>query len=451
MIVRRLPHILAVLLVALFFAEGFFTICRPVLNKVLSTVYQDRVPPLDGVVVPHEGPNISLSNVLHHRLQDATEQLFDSHLLQRAAIVRAFNQALWSLTADTYMANGSIIRGKKGTLFEQSYILAYCGLTSTSHTIAPSRGPQSLNAFENSNIEQNLPSADQGHAKQKSQPHSAAESPGLMSFVKRLHAAQKWFAARGQTLIYMLGEAKTTWYANRIPAEFPCPPDKSDPIYAPSLAALKAQNINLVDGRSVLEAARGVVHMDLYPRNGIHWNWLGAALATSAFIDEARMLGNTTLPALSYKVEVLPDEPPYSYDRDLSSLLNLLYPPKGAPSPLIRMHFPATPPRCTLVGVNDSFFSQPAELLQEGNIFRSVELYDYLTLGRQILPQPQRPFVPTSPGVFAPIFKADVIVLEEVETRVGGPYALMFLDLIEHEAKAGTAATRYVPSPGCRL
>jgi hypothetical protein len=42
-----------------------------------------------------------------------------------------------------------------------------------------------------------------------------------------------------------------------------------------------------------------------------------------------------------------------------------------------------------------------------------------------------------SPEAFAPLLKADVIVLEEVDYRIGGPFVDYFLTLMEHAMQNG--------------
>jgi hypothetical protein len=406
MLLRKLPNILASLFFLVLLLAGILTVVRPVLSEALDWMYRDRVPALVGIEMAHEPPTLSVQTLFDHSFQNASEWWVSAHLPQRALIVRSFNQALWRMFGSSYMASGGIVRGVGGVLFEKSYILAHCGI---------------------------LP---------------ATNIPALPRFAARLSAAQKWFASRGQLLIYMLGEAKTSWFSDRIPSEFPCPTNRLDPGYVPAREALTAAGVDFVDGRKVLEAARQDVGINLFPRNGLHWNWLGAALASEALIRQLRALGAGGLPDLSYNVTVEPDELMHSYDRDLADLLNLLYPLQGAPSPQLQVHA-WDKPACTLAAVSDSFFSQPADLLQKGGIFRRIEINRYLTLGRQILPDPQEhPINVTAPDAYASLLTADVIVLEEVETRIGGPYALMFLDIVEQQMVRAPTEQR-AASPGC--
>jgi hypothetical protein len=44
------------------------------------------------------------------------------------------------------------------------------------------------------------------------------------------------------------------------------------------------------------------------------------------------------------------------------------------------------PARCSLVAVNDSFMHQPGFLLQEGGVFRSVEVNSYFYMERRRFP-----------------------------------------------------------------
>jgi hypothetical protein len=374
---------------------GFLTVLRPWLVQPAAWLYYGLVPELWGVVRDNGGvPMLNADNVLSGRLQRALETWVSENIPQRDLVVRGLNEFMWRSFGTSFMSNGTIVLGKERTLFEMGYILSYCGL------------------------------------------QEAPDTERLRNFAMRMRAAQEWFARRGQTFVYMLAPVKTSWFPDRIPSSFPCPTEKRDRIYRQVVAVLSAEGVNVVDARAALEAVRvDQLAVELFPRNGTHWNWLGAAMAANAIVDKVRSLDLPDLPRLSYKVQTEPDE--LSFDRDLSALLNLLSRPPGAPSPVII----ATPQHgrstdCTFAAVNDSFLHQPAYLLQTGGIFRNVETNSYFNLDRRHFPDWRAyPVDLTAPNAYAFLFAADVVVLEEIESRVGGPFAMQFLELVEREQK----------------
>jgi hypothetical protein len=141
-------------------------------------------------------------------------------------------------------------------------------------------------------------------------------------------------------------------------------------MYDLAIRALQSKGINVVDARAALEAARfGRLPAELFPRNGTHWNWLGAATAANALVDKVRSLGLPDLPHLSYDVTIEPDELPNSFDRDLSDLLNLLITPRGDPSPILRIK---------------------ARQTKSLGVFPSVETNSYFNLARRHFPKGSR-------------------------------------------------------------
>jgi hypothetical protein len=403
-----LPKVLAGALFAVMLALGLLTVLRPWAEVRAPWIYRDLVPELVGVQVATDRPVLSVAEISSGRLQHAADIWVGEHLPQRPLLVRSFNEALWRSFGTSYMSGGQIVSGKQGTLFDVAYILNYCGV------------------------------------------QKATNLGALPEFARRLRKAQDWFASRGQRFVYLLAPVKTTWFPDRLLSSIPCPEDQRDQDYRPIVATLGASGINLVDSRAVLEDQRDHAPVALFPLNGTHWNWLGAALAANALVDKVRALGLPDLPQLSYDVEVVPRElpGPDSFDLDIASLLNLLVTPRGAPSPVLHFHPPKEPPRCSLVAVNDSFMQQPAYLMQTWGVFSQVQTNAYFKLGRRNFPNWVAQMIdPDAPGAFADLFSADVVVLEEVESRVGGPFALMFLDLVEAEMARSAAPSAANAAP----
>ena len=401
-----LPKLLAVVVLSSMLATGLLTVLRPWVAKPAPWLYHGLAPELRGVLARGDLPLTSIPSILTGRLQRALEIWVGDNIPQRELVVRSFNEFLWRSFGTSVMSNGQIVVGRKRTLFEMGYLLSYCGLQKTT------------------------------------------DADALFDFAKRLRFAQDWFANRGQRFVYMVAPMKVSWFPDRIPSSYPCRDSTRDRIYPLAIRALQSKGINLVDARAALEAARfNRLPVELFPRNGIHWNWLGAATAANALADKVRSLSLPDLPHLSYDVTIESDELPNSFDRDLSDLLNLLITPRGDPSPVLRIkEGQIRSVGCTLAAINDSFLHQPAYLLQTGGVFASVETNSYFNLARRHFPD-WRPYPvdPAAPDAYAFLFSADVVVLEEVENNIGGTLAMRFLDLVERERmRTGSGGTSSV-------
>ena len=374
---------------------GVLTLSRSWLEAWAPGLYRDGQPPLVGVQLPVQQPTAGLAGALDGSLQRAADSWAASEVPYRSLIVRSFNEAVYRIFAASYMNHRTLVFGRRHTLFEELYIEAYCGLR---------------------------------HETDRAQPDA---------FALRLRAAQEWFASRGQLLVYAIVPSKTAWFPDRIGSAFRCAQDSRDHNYTTAIRALSAAGVSFVDGRAALMAARG--HgIDLFPRNGTHWNQLGAAIFVDAFIDALERDGVRGVPRLRYSVTMTPGES--GSDTDLTTLANLLWPPDGAPAPVVQIEPPKIPGTLNLVTVNDSYMILPAWLLASGQVFRQVDFYHYFRMFHRRYPDmAESPVDPSRNADVAPIFAADVILLEEVEARWGGPLAAGFLDLVDRMRATASA------------
>jgi len=401
---RRQPLIL---LLALQGVIGLLTLARSVAGDSAPAVFDGWAPPLIGVTATAPRVRFGIGAVLDGSFQAAAQAWVADHVTQRAAIIRSFDQLLWDGFGDSYMAGGSLVRGKGGALFEQSYILSYCG-------IAP-----------------------------------ATDAAALPGFARRLRAAQDWFTRHGKTMVYYIAPTKTGWFPDRIPDRFPCSPDKGAVALRNAvLTAFDQAGVAYVDGPRALEEQRGHVPIALFPRNGIHWNWLGSAIGTEALLAKLRALGLTGLPALTYDIGVSPDET--GQDSDLATLLNLLWLPPGDPAPTVTVRPPAGPGTLRLAAVNDSFLHYlPMVLLDSGHVFASETVFGYVTGDQRLYKDGQIHLIKADPAAIVKTLRAsDVVVVEEIENRVGGPLSRKFLDMMDAVIAQDPAQPRCVRMDG---
>jgi alginate O-acetyltransferase complex protein AlgJ len=391
-ILRWIPQAVAAAVFLTMLCAGVLVLVRPLLEPTRPWIFRGLVPELAGVRIAREPVALTLPSVMTGHFQKEADSWVGDNVPQRALVVRSFNEALWDTFGGSYMAQGSLVRGRQGTLFEIRYILRYCGIVKS-------------------------------------------DMRDVSAFAARLRKVQDWFAARGQRFVYFLSPPKPYWFPDRIPASFPCGEDVRDKDYAPTVRIMENAGINIVDARAALEKARGTEPAALYPINGIHWNWLGAAVGAQALADKVRSLGVPDLPGLSYTVEIEPDESEAFFDRDLSSLLNLLTLPRGAPAPKLHVvAAPAASSRCRVAAVNTSYLGQPAYLAQTAKIFESFEANYYFFGGRRYLPDwTDHAINRDDPAAYDSIFKADIVILEELGSRIGAPYSLLFLEMVERE------------------
>ena len=138
------------------------------------------------------------------------------------------------------------------------------------------------------------------------------------------------------------------------------------------------------------------------------------------------------LPPFQFSFAFQPSE--REYDADLLDLLNVAHVPASPPAPEVAPVPSAAPIRPSLATVSDSYMRGVLELLQRARSMRHIDAFNYLILERRTFDPvlAPHPIDQNSPSAFAPLLAADMIVPQEVDHRVGGPFVLYFLTLMEH-------------------
>ncbi|MFO4987178.1 hypothetical protein RCK87_25900, partial [Salmonella enterica subsp. enterica serovar 1,4,[5],12:i:-] len=88
-------------------------------------VYADWARPLLGMQVNAPPIEPGARPWLAGEMQAGVDAWVNNHLVQRPAIVRAFNTAQWATFGTSYMASGTLVRGQDSVLFEYSYVGAH--------------------------------------------------------------------------------------------------------------------------------------------------------------------------------------------------------------------------------------------------------------------------------------------------------------------------------------
>jgi alginate O-acetyltransferase complex protein AlgJ len=385
-LVRRLISLLLVMILGI---AGVLALVRPWLLAAAPALYEGLAPPLQGVVniTPPAPPG--LANILAGRTQAAANAAFNTAIPQRAMVVRAFNDLLWWGAGSSYMADKVLLTGRGRELINSNYLSFYCGYIA------------------------------------RPDPEAVAAT------ARRLRRVQDWLDARGTPFAYLLAPSKAAFTHASFETQFPCKVGGDESAYAADVATLRAAGVRVVAGRQVLRANPAPI--PFYPRSGIHWNELGAALITRELVATLRRAG-APLPDFRFETEMLPTE--QGYDVDLLSLMNLGHEPPLQPAPKAIPAVHGGPP-LSLADVSDSYMTSVDELLLRAHVFRHIDTFFYLILARRSWEPAleSHDLDQESPAAFDPLVKADVIVLEEVDYRVGGPFVDYFLTLMEHAMK----------------
>ena len=240
--------------------------------------------------------------------------------------------------------------------------------------------------------------------------------------------------ARGKSFVYLIAPSKVAYMRQKLPRERFCralalsaDTDKR----APFRAALTQQNVPLLDTAELFHRERGNYPIDLFPRGGIHWNLLGAALTLreTTQIFAAQSAGS---PIGDFQFDWRERDVAQGDDRDLVDLLNLLWPDDRYPTATISRRGSgedcAKTPRLLLVG--DSFLRQLVLVASQAPCPPNIDYWSYMRndAGGEILGRfhikageiGEGERVVAVPAQLAESFaQADAVLLEENEYNIG--------------------------------
>jgi alginate O-acetyltransferase complex protein AlgJ len=242
--------------------------------------------PLAGVARPKPA-TWTLDAFLSGETQKEVSNNFGRALPVFPISVRAKNQLIYSLFGES--AAPGVAVGRNGQLFEQIYIDEFC-----------KRG-------------------------------GAPDEPRIAQWAEAIREIQQGVEAAGKSFVYLISPSKAARYAEDLPASAPCAsratamPDKLGPF----LAALTKNGVRFVDGAGLITARRRDYEVPLFPAGGTHWNGLGAALA----FREMTMIAPSTMGRLDFTWSPAPEA--VGWDRDVTDLLNLLWPDVSYPTVVV--------------------------------------------------------------------------------------------------------------------
>src|ERR1019366_9658650 len=120
-ILRCIPGAVAAAVFLIMLCAGVLVLARPLVEQTQPWIFRGLAAELVGVQVAREPVALAASSVMSGRFQKEVDAWVGDNVPQRALVVRSFNEALWDMFGSSYMSQGSIVRGRKGTLFEVSY------------------------------------------------------------------------------------------------------------------------------------------------------------------------------------------------------------------------------------------------------------------------------------------------------------------------------------------
>ena len=172
---------------------------------------------------------------------------------------------------------------------------------------------------------------------------ATAFRPEADRWAARLRGVQDFYRSRGKAFLYIITPSKVAQNPQFIPAGYSCPADAVS--RASKLVVyddlLTRHGVLFVDGASTLAAARERYGIDMFPRGGIHWNALAAALAVQRVVAAVNAQ-HASPPLTPFSFDWRISYTPEGSDRDLLDMMNLPDPDSHYPVPVLT--YASSPP-----------------------------------------------------------------------------------------------------------
>jgi alginate O-acetyltransferase complex protein AlgJ len=342
-------------------------------RKVLKSLEGNPLIGTQNVVVV----DFTLSNWWSGNLHKEAEAWLNQEIPLRSNMVRATNQVYYSLFSKSYMSKGTLIIGKNKQIYVSSFIGKYC-----------------TNIAWGSSVYQH---------------HSLSDIDQWSDQIKEV---ADFFERRGQTFIYLITPSKAAYYPEFIPDQFYCNPVSPRSNEQMVTAALLKRNVPYVDTSQTILEEKGKYPVELFPQTGLHWNDLGASLASREIMDQISRVTHYSLPQLKFSYSI--QSQPLGDDLDLLNLLNLWNPEDKLLTPKVNIsENQSTPLRLAFVG--GSFVHSLNKIIGQSKTFCRIDHYFYYSLSyfsypRQGLNPCGSPDLPNSQQN---LLAANIVILEE--------------------------------------
>ncbi len=325
-------------------AVFIFIFCLPVLTMALP-LNKINVFNILGEREAYNMPKFSIKSFIDKSYQGQFENWFNQKIVWNALYIKMFNSLYYALFDKSYSSNGDLIIGKDKYLYERAYINSLY--------------------FPN-------PYGDVHYI-----PHLEKVKSDLDKMTKDMKEVQDYFESKGKTFIFVITPSKADFNGDKIPDRF----EVGDVTYQEYLhkifiKSLEKNGINYVDTPDYIKAhANG---KPIFAPGGIHWNDLGKMLATQSIIDELNKVSKYKFDDVKTQKSFI-NKFPQNEDRDLVTLLNILYLPKNySVETLIYEPTTKPAPKIKVKVVSGSFGAGFCDGLTQSHTFKYIDYYFYI-------------------------------------------------------------------------
>jgi hypothetical protein len=329
--------------------------------------------------------------------QKSSEAWVNRHLPLRPLFVRSTNQLFYSLFQKSYAENEELILGTSRELYSIRYIHRYCSVPTWKYPLATADG-RKIRLIYN--------------------PTFGGQD--MTQWIEQLQQISTFYRKRGKTFLYVIAPSKAAVIPERIPKSIACaPPDQRDIEYKQQVKMLDQSGLPYVDAYKLMTEAKSQYDVPMFPRGGIHWNMLGATIATKQMYEKIGQLSQRSLPPFEFSYHVT--HQPSGTDQDLYLLLNLAIPDNHYPVPQVNIK-PVPNQRLKLAMLGDSFIAQPLAALTELGAFCQIDEYRYVRLRNQFPPTNRCGSTRNPKQHYQEILDADVLVVMQTSAGLNVKY-----------------------------
>ncbi len=256
------------------------TMFIPMLQKLLPVFPQDYA--LAGYADQAGKPVFSLKSFLSGDFQDQFTDYMQDNVGYRGYLIAIKNQVDYALF---HILHYTIEEGKEGQLFYWNHIDTHCG-------------------------------------------HLMLDSNTLFQKMQEYKQLKVLLNERNIKLLYVLAPGKPNFYEDKLPEKYAGKCQGSNNDYTALLNALNAGQFELIDFNAWFKNNRDTFSYPVFPRLGTHWSFYAACIAMDSLSRYISSASGIAIPPYKPAHIRLTDQP-YTTDKDLASLLNLLFPLKS--------------------------------------------------------------------------------------------------------------------------
>ena len=298
---------------------------------------------LSGVTVEQAKPTLSSTSFIEGTYQAETEAYLQQHYGFREPLTRLYNQSLWTLFRYSKVVEDQrIVITKDNWIFETPTVEEYY---------------QSRVYYKGIDYSEQLYKDFEAEAQRLLQLQQLLEPYGTHLFVALLPGKEQICEEHMPQNTQYFNEKKTTAY------EF----------YSKRLEEL---GVNHVDFAEWFMQMKGNVNYPLFPQTGTHWSVLAAQHSADSLVRYMEDLAGINMMNICLNSDF---QRTVLADRDLESLMNLIWPLKKQPNRL-SYAYPeedSTAVHPTLITIGDSFYWNIINLTPFGTVFEKVPYWYY--------------------------------------------------------------------------